>query len=182
MNTIERIESQFESSNKAYKGKIMSGARERATKQYFKDTAARARRKQGKQNYDTFRRDEQPDAEDQRLEDIYFANFLGLPRSEYGVPYNNEHVNLSKCDIYLEPSKEKDENNQVFYLNFDYDSAYRKRTRNEEDDLPPAKRICNEELNEYKQEQDNFEAMVAYMRAQVKLAEQIMMENDMFYF
>jgi hypothetical protein len=182
MNTIERIESQFESSNKAYKGKIMSGARERATKQYFKDTAARARRKQGKQNYDTFRRDEQPDAEDQRLEDIYFANFLGLPRSEYGVPYNNEHVNLSKCDIYLEPSKEKDEKNQAFYLNFDYDSAYRKRTRNEEDDLPPAKRICNEELNEYKQEQDNFEAMVAYMRAQVKLAEQIMMENDMFYF
>jgi hypothetical protein len=111
MIAIDRLEQQFETSDKSHKGKIMSGARERATKQYFKDTAARARRKQGKTNYDTFRRDEQLTEEDLRLEDIHFANFLGLPRSEYGIPYNNVHidepVNIAECDMYLKPEPSK---------------------------------------------------------------------------
>jgi hypothetical protein len=110
MNAINRLERKFESSNKAHKGKIISGAKERATKQYFKDTAARARRKQGKKNYDTFRRDEQPTEEDLRLEDIHFANFLGIKDTLHGVPYNNIHidypVNLGECDM-LRPETEE---------------------------------------------------------------------------
>ena len=100
---ITRLQEQYDSSNKSYKGKIMSGTKERATKQYFKDAAARARRKQGKTRFDTHRREEQPDAEDQRLEDIHFANFLGS-KCEDGIPYNNVHidepVNLNECDTY----------------------------------------------------------------------------------
>ena len=103
MIAIDRLQEQYDSSNKAYKGKIMSGSKERATKQYFKHTAALARRKQGKTRFDTHRREEQPDAEDQRLEDIHFANFLGS-KSEDGIPYNNVHidepVNLNECDTY----------------------------------------------------------------------------------
>jgi len=107
----ERLQEQYDSSKKSYKGKIMSGRKERATKQYFKDTAAHARRKQGKTRFDTHRRDEQPTAEDIRLEDIHFANFLGLPRSEDGIPYNNVHinepVNIHECDIYITPEPSK---------------------------------------------------------------------------
>ena len=107
MNSIDRIETQYERSSKSFKGKIMSGARERATKRYFKDAAARERRKQGKQKYDTFRRDEQPTEEDLRLEDIHFANFLGLKDSENGAPYNIDYpVNLNQCDIWQPEFKE----------------------------------------------------------------------------
>ena len=115
--TTERLQEQYDSSNKAYKGKIMSGSKERATKQYFKHTAALARRKQGKTRFDTHRREEQPDAEDQRLEDIHFANFLGS-KCEDGIPYNNVHidepVNLNECDTYdtVETSKNVPEKEQ----------------------------------------------------------------------
>jgi hypothetical protein len=92
-------------------GKNMSGRKERATKQYFKDDSARARRKQGKTRFDTHRREEQPDERDLQLEDIHFANFLGLPRSEDGIPYNNVHidepVNIIECDIYLKSESSK---------------------------------------------------------------------------
>ena len=101
---INKFIEQSERSNKSHKGKNMSGKRERSTKQYFKDTAAHARRKQGKARFDTFRREEQPDPEDLRLEDIHFANFLGS-KCEDGIPYNSTHidepVNIYECDNYL---------------------------------------------------------------------------------
>ena len=103
MLSFYRIQEQYDVSHKSHKGKIMNGSKERATKRYFKDAASRERRKQGKSRFDTHRREEQPDAEDLRLEDIHFANFLGITRSEYGVPYNNTHinepVNIIECDI-----------------------------------------------------------------------------------
>jgi hypothetical protein len=106
----ERLQEQYDSSNKSYKGKIMSGRKERATNQYFKDTAAHARRKQGKTRFDTHRRDEQPDEMDLWLEDIHFANFLGS-KCEDGIPYNqnyiDEPVNIVECDSYLKPEPSK---------------------------------------------------------------------------
>jgi hypothetical protein len=36
---ITRLQEQYDSSNKSHKGKIMSGAKERATKRYFKNAA-----------------------------------------------------------------------------------------------------------------------------------------------
>ena len=68
---ITRLQEQYDSSNKSHKGKIMSGSKERATKRYFKDAASRERRKQGKSRFDTFRREEQHDERDLRLEDIH---------------------------------------------------------------------------------------------------------------
>jgi len=224
---ITRLQEQYDSSDKAFKGKIMSGARERATKQYFKDTAARSRRKQGKTNYDTHRREEQPDAEDLRLEDIHFANFLGS-KSEDGIPYNNAHidepVNLIECDRYLkaEPSKNVAEEaatqeevgdsynygswapqisrepNTKWHMNLHYEPETQslncystiKRCNNAEEEEQTAKRLRSESeeisrmeegllaQQEEQQEVANFEAMVAYMRQQVYLAQQ-MMEDEL---
>jgi hypothetical protein len=161
MNSIiDRIQEQYDSSEKSFKGKIMSGARERATKQYFKDTATRARRKQNKVRFDTFRRDEQPTEEDLRLEEIHFANFLGIKDIKYGVPYNN--VNINECDILL-PYEDKE------------------AAINETDSIISSEDEAGYELNEEEQqeakcariEQANFDKMVEYMREQVRIAELI---------
>jgi hypothetical protein len=116
MNTTDRLQQQFDASNKSHKGKIINGKKKRATKQYFKDEAALARRKQDKVRYDTFRREEQPEAEDMWLEDLHFANFLGLSKCEWGKgnilmtynggTYSDEYnidtpVNITECDKYL---------------------------------------------------------------------------------
>lgn len=107
---------------KTIKSKTINGKKERATKTYFKRAAALSRRKQGKTNYDTFRREEQPDAEDLWLEDLHFANFLGLSTCAWGNgdivmtynggqyydEYNNEiHVNISECDKYVKQEQEQ---------------------------------------------------------------------------
>lgn len=221
MIAIDRLQEQFDSSDKAHKGKIMSGSRERATKQYFKDTAARARRKQGKTRFDTHRRDEQPDAEDLRLEDIHFANFLGS-KCEDGIPYNSTHidepVNLIECDLYLKPESSKNvpeeaapqeeqdntynfgygswapqisrEPNTKWHMNWDYEpetqtltgySTY-KRGRDEEGEAAnseTSKRMRSDSYENTRMEEANFAAMVAYMRQQMELAQQ--MANEELY-
>lgn len=155
MNSIETIEYHYDSSTiKSHKGKIMSGARERATKRYFKDAAARSRRKQGKTNYDTFRRDEQPDEEDTHLEDIHYANFLGLKDIAYRMPYNNkcidEPVNINECDILLPYECEEDSLDSI---------------------------SSSEDEGFVHREEENFETMVAYMRQQVELAQQMVADE-----
>ena len=223
----ERLQEQYDSSNKSYKGKIMSGSRERATKQYFKDTAAHARRKQGKTSYDTHRRDEQPTAEDIRLEDIHFANFLGSKDAD-GVPYNNTHidepVNIIECDMYLKPEPSKNvpeveepqeeegdyintadynntpqiqlEANTVWNMNWAYEPETQtltgystfKRGHEEEEEVeePAAKRVrsdsyeisrMEEGAQVFNQEEANFAAMVAYMKEQVAVAQQMMADE-----
>ena len=119
MNTIdidEHINNTTFNTGKTIKSKTITGKKERATRQYFKEAAALSRRKQDKVRYDTFRREEQPDAEDLWLEDLHFANFLGLSTcawengdivmtyngGQYYDEYNNEnHVNIAECDKYL---------------------------------------------------------------------------------
>ena len=228
----ERLQEQYDSSNKSYKGKIMSGRKERATKQYFKDTAAHARRKQGKTRFDTHRRDEQPDERDLRLEDIHFANFLASKDAD-GVPYNNTHidepVNIIECDMYLKPEPSKNvpevaepqeeegadyintgeylnirqierEDTAVWNMNWIYEPETQtltgystfKRGHEEDDESEEsaAKRMRSEsyEISRmeegaqvFNQEEINFAAMVAYMKEQVALAEQLAAEADELY-
>jgi hypothetical protein len=157
MNAIESLEYHYDSSIiKSHKGKIMSGARERATKRYFKDAATRSRRKQGKTNYDTFRRYDQPDEEDTQLENIHYANFLGLKDIAYRVQYNNkcidEQININECDILLPYECEEGSLDSI--------------TSSEDEEYMRA-------------EEENFEAMVAYMRQQVELAQQ-MVEHELY--
>jgi len=109
--TITRLQEQYDSSNKSYKGKTMTGDKMRRTDDYWLKTRNSERRKQTKGKYNTtHRREEQPDAEDLRLEDIHFANFLGS-KSENGIPYNqnyiDEPVNIVECDSYLKPEPSK---------------------------------------------------------------------------
>ena len=88
---------------KSEKPKPGRSAKLHRTDDYWLKMHNAERRKQTKVRHDTHRREEQPDAEDQRLEDIHFANFLGS-KSEDGIPYNNVHidepVNLNECDTY----------------------------------------------------------------------------------
>jgi hypothetical protein len=163
MNSIiDIIQEQYDSSEKSFKGKIMSGAKERATNQYFKDTAARARRKQNKVRYDTFRRDEQPTEEDLQLENIHFANFLGIKDSKYGVSYNN--VNINECDILL-PYENKETDSIDIIICSEDEAEYE---RNEE------------EQAELIAEQANFDKMVEYMREQVRIAE-LIAANELYF-
>jgi hypothetical protein len=221
---ITRLQEQYDSSNKSHKGKIMSGAKERATKRYFKDAASRERRKKGKSRFDTFRREEQPDEKDLRLEDIHFANFLGVKDTVVGVPYNNTHidepVNIIECDILRhEPkaetvsenishveSEESDygswasqisrEPNTKWYMNWIYETETQsltgystfKREHDGDADDQPAKRMRSEFdalsrmeegllTSEIQQEENNFAAMLAYMKEQVALAEKMFVDE-----
>ena len=204
MNFINRIENRHESCLKSHKGKIISGKKERATKKYFKDLAGRSRRKQGKTRFDTFRRSDQPDSEDERLEDIHFANFLGIKNSVYGVTYNghidDSAVNIHECDILRPPELEQ---NAVWNMNWHYDpdtqtltgtSSFKRARTEEEEDIILAKRsrsdsdsiskmeeglLLSEEAIEQAIEETNFEAMVAYMRQQIAIAQK--MEADELY-
>lgn len=64
------------------------------------------RRKQHKVRYDTWRRPEIPTADDIKLENIYYANFLGDKYGDNGSPYNNQYnVNLRFCDSMAEYEK-----------------------------------------------------------------------------
>lgn len=221
MLSFYRIQEQYDVSHKSHKGKIMNGSKERATKRYFKDAASRERRKQGKSRFDTFRREEQPDERDLRLEDIHFANFLGV-KDSVGVPYNNTHinepVNIIECDI-LRPEPEAETISQVgseesdygswatqisrepntkLNMNWDYEydtqtlTCYSTFKRGHDDDVDEhnAKRMrsASDEImrmeegrlmNEQQQEEAIFEAMVAYMKQQIKIAQKIM-EEDLY--
>jgi len=198
----------------------------RRTDDYWLKTHNAERRKQTKVRHDTHRRYEQPTAEDIRLEDIHFANFLGLPRSEDGIPYNNVHidepVNIIECDINLKPEPSKNvaeeaatpqeegdyintpqiqrEANAVWNMNWVYEPETQtltgystfKRGHEEDDESEEsaAKRMRSEsyEISRmeegaqvFNQEEINFAAMVAYMKEQVALAEQLAAEADELY-
>jgi len=71
----------------------------RRTDDYWLKTHNAERRKQTKVRHDTHRREEQPDKRDLQLEDIHFANFLGIKDTVYGVPYNNTHINRKQTKV-----------------------------------------------------------------------------------
>ena len=227
MNAIDRIQEQYDASNKSSKGKIMSGtkgkiisgAKERATKRYFKEAASRERRKQGKTRFDTHRREYQPDEKDIWLENIHFANFLGA-KDVCGVPYNithfDEHDNIIERDIYLN-SQDKDDSEYNYgygswapqisrepntnrHINWDFDPekpnqrglCIIKREREDDADERSAKLMRSEFDtlsrmeeglldNEMQQEENNFAAMVAYMKQQMALAQQMITDEMVAY-
>jgi hypothetical protein len=202
----ERLQEQYDSSNKSYKGKIISGDKMRRTDDYWLKTRNSERRKQTKVRHDTHRRDEQPTEEDIRLEDIHFANFLGS-KSEDGIPYNNVHidepVNIVECDIYLKPEPVPEEaapQEEGDYINTEEYLLQRQIEREENTAahldlvyIPETKTLTSNgwyfkrlhEENELEEQpeakrarsEDNLAAMVEYMRQQVELAQQIVADE-----
>ena len=153
---VDRIQDQFDtSSTKFHKGKTISGKKERATKHYFKDLAALSRRKQNKIRHDTFRCEQQPDAEDLWLEDHHFANFLGLSKCEWGNgeilmtynggTYSDEYnidtpVDIADCDKYLKLQQRiKKEEEQLAK------EQEQEQEQEQEKPLTPGKCSCNGE-------------------------------------
>lgn len=230
--TIARIISKSESSMKSEKkSKNANGTKARRTDAYWSEDASLQRRKQGKVRYDTHRREEQPDAEDERIERIYFANFLGEKKTD--IPYNSNNydysqINLNMCDTLRpdadyngknapepqsetdpEPQSETDstcdddfytwtrqierEKNAVYHFNLVYDEEtrtlssdggwYFKRGHVDGEDVvaPATKRakFYNESVIppiasvETRQPEDALATMVAYMKSQIKLAQEI---------
>jgi len=82
------------------KGK--NGSKGRRTSNYFLGNHNKERLKQNKKIFDTHRREEQPDVEDQHLENIHFANFLRCDiAKDYEMVYNtNAPVNINMCDMF----------------------------------------------------------------------------------
>jgi len=80
-------------------------AKLRRTDDYWLDKNNKERRKQTKVRYTTtHRRDEQPDPEDERLEEIHYANFLGCGKlaKDGRMTYNNEEtINICLADIFI---------------------------------------------------------------------------------
>jgi len=102
----------------------------RRTDDYWLKTHNAERRKQTKVRHDTHRREEQPDERDLQLEDIHFANFLGVKDITYiGMPYNNTHinepVNINECDILRpEPEEDGDSAQEMDQMSEDGDDPY----------------------------------------------------------
>jgi len=225
---------------KSEKPKPGRSAKLHRTDDYWLKMHNAERRKQTKVRHDTHRRDEQPTAEDIRLEDIHFANFLGVKDAgAVGMPYNNTHidepVNICECDILRpEPEAEAEaendkqneslnnddsyilgsedeagygswapqiqlEANTVWNMNWAYEpetqtltgySTFKRGHDDEEVEEPVAKRVrsdsyeisrMEEGAQVFNQEEINFAAMVAYMKEQVALAEQLAAEADELY-
>jgi hypothetical protein len=122
--TIQRIFNQSESSGKHRYGgkKPINGDKRRRCEEYDLKKSNQVRRKQTKVNYDTWRRLEMPCEEDERLENIHYANFLGDKYGNNGTYYNNGlSVNLRYCDSMREEEQQDDV--------FDNDSHARKIKR-----------------------------------------------------
>jgi len=121
--------SKFESTNKmTKKEKNANGNKARRRTATYWSEKSRQRRKQSKVSYDTFRREEQPDAKDLWLEDLHFANFLGLSTCAWGegnytMAYNDgkyydnfnidNPVNINFCDLYLREYKCDDDEPEI---------------------------------------------------------------------
>ena len=116
-----------------------------------------------------------------RLEDIHFANFLGLKDSENGAPYNIDYpVNLNQCDILQPEFKE----NNISEIESLPDENCLDQYEAEWSDIPKIKRekktfTSNDEQPEAKRAryEYNLAEMVEYMRQQVELAHQMMADE-----
>ena len=98
--------------------------------------------KQEKVRRDTWRRAEMPSKEDDILNNLHYANFLGDKYGDNGSPYNtNLQINLKFCDsmrdTYEAWDEEEEEESYVFV---NQRAGKRLREDNDEDIIPQAKR------------------------------------------
>jgi hypothetical protein len=166
MNAFERIQENHDSSLKSHKGKLMSGAKERATKRYFKEHASHIRRKQAKPSYDTHRRYEEPTIEDQKLDDIHLANFTGYHDYELSSrifkKLYGDTINLNMGDMFKYQGGGEDEDQRE-----DEGSQGKGKEKDQRED----------EGNEGEVMATDLASLVEYMKKQVKLAEEIITDE-----
>jgi len=81
------------------KKKPINGDKRRRCEKYIRQHAEYSRRKQQKINYDTWRREELMNEKDEKLQTLYYANFLGDKDVKSIASYNSCNVNLKLCDI-----------------------------------------------------------------------------------
>ena len=85
-----------------------NGGKHRRFNQYRLKVSNKERLKQTKVNYDTWRRAEINNAEDDKLDNLHYANFLGDKYGDHGASYNKSIVNLKFCDRMCEEKEELD--------------------------------------------------------------------------
>lgn len=98
--TIVRIYQASESTGRHRFGgkKPISGDKRRRTEEYGLKRSNHQRRKQTKVSYDTWRREEMNNEEDDKLSNIHYANFLGDKCGDSLESYDATISNVSDCD------------------------------------------------------------------------------------
>ena len=176
MNAFERIQENHDSSLKSHKGKLMSGAKERATKRYFKEHASHIRRKQAKPSYDTHRRYEEPTIEDQKLDDIHLANFTGYHDYELSSrifkKLYGDTINLNMGDMFKYQGEDEGKGNQ---------GKDQEEHQDQKEDEGNQKGKDQDQKGKYQDLAEeiatDLAALVEYMKKQVKLAEEIITDE-----
>ena len=106
ISTVYRMYEESESTGRHRFGgkKPINGDKRRRCEDYNLKRSNYVRRKQQKVRYDTWRRQEMNNEEDEKLENIHYANFLGDKYDKYDkyeTPYNSSDVSLDFCDCML---------------------------------------------------------------------------------
>ena len=104
VSIIYRMFQESESSGRYRLGgkKPINGDKRRRCEEYGLKKSNYVRRKQEKVRYDTWRREEIPNEEDEKLANIHYANFLGDKYGDHGAPYDASIVNTKFCDCMRE--------------------------------------------------------------------------------
>jgi len=100
ISTIYRMYEESESTGRHRFGgkKPINGDKRRRCEDYNLKRSNYVRRKQQKVRYDTWRRQEMNNEEDEKLENIHYANFLGDKYDYNDASYNVTIVNVLHCD------------------------------------------------------------------------------------
>ena len=103
VSSIYRMYEESESTGRHRFGgkKPINGDKRRRCEDYNLKRSNYVRRKQQKVRYDTWRRQEMNNEEDERLDNIHYANFLGDKYDKYDTPYNSSDVSVEFCDCML---------------------------------------------------------------------------------
>lgn len=104
VSIIYRMFQDSESSGKYRFGgkKPINGDKRRRCEEYGLKRSNYVRRKQTKVRYDTWRRQEMPTEEDDKLSNLHYTNFLGDKFGDHGAPYAVSNVNVKFCDCMRE--------------------------------------------------------------------------------
>lgn len=77
--------------------------------------------KQTKMNYDTWRITKINNTEDDMLENLHYANFLGDKYGDHGASYNSSVVNLKFCDCMREEKEKCYYNDSLYKTALEFD-------------------------------------------------------------
>lgn len=157
------------------------GKKYRRGNRYAKETEVerqmrvlKEQRKKLKANRDSWRRSEMPDKQNEKMEDIYYANFLGDKYGDNGSHYNNKlPINLKFCDsmVEIEDDAEYQRSEEENYRKIDAYLLAKEQERQAEKE---------KEREEWFAEEQNFEEMYEYLLEKKSEEEEYFREHHIY--